>query len=270
MKPTCPVCLEDYSENKVPFMLNCGHSFCEFCLPHETQRRVSMWDDVQYGMVCHLCKTFSTDSTKNFGLLQVALNTKNVPTNTAPAGNEQITLKVVHLQSGEQKVIKNGICPNNKVKFLKIKISLLSSIPVNHLVVLFKGKILEDTKKLKEVQIQSENTVHYYAKPSKPVATNPSSKIITASPPTLRDFNIINVNVLDMGNSQSYNIENLDLRFHTVKDLKLKLSYLNGIASNQLNLIFKSKPMVNGELLSLYKIQNGSTIHMGPRLMGGS
>jgi hypothetical protein len=64
----CPVCMEDYSEAIPPFVIDCGHSFCEKCL--NSAKRPSQ--GASFTIPCPICRRPSSQLRKNFGLLAAA------------------------------------------------------------------------------------------------------------------------------------------------------------------------------------------------------
>ena len=67
---TCSICFHDFNEHdKIPIMINCGHSFCNTCLSHLENLDVSV-------MLCPLCKSNIKDGfkCKNYALIEVLRN----------------------------------------------------------------------------------------------------------------------------------------------------------------------------------------------------
>ena len=64
----CAVCMDDYSEAMPPFVIDCGHSFCENCL--NSAKRPSLGPS--FTIPCHVCRRPSSQLRKNFSLLAAA------------------------------------------------------------------------------------------------------------------------------------------------------------------------------------------------------
>ena len=55
----------------------------------------------------------------------------------------------------------------------------------------------------------------------------------------------------------------------TIKEIKIKIQYRQGIPANELGLICHGRPLEDERTLAEYNIRGGSIIHANPKLRGG-
>ena len=114
-KISCFICLDNFIEyDKIPFMINCGHSFCNMCLTHLEECAL-----VNQIIKCPLCKMDIKDNftpLKNFALLEVLRTTK--------CKTKEILEKCISSLNDEISE-KSNICMSLQNKYLSLQADYL-------------------------------------------------------------------------------------------------------------------------------------------------
>uniref|UniRef100_A0A8D8B374 Polyubiquitin-C n=2 Tax=Culex pipiens TaxID=7175 RepID=A0A8D8B374_CULPI len=148
---------------------------------------------------------------------------------------------IVEPQTGKPFTLE--VDPSETIENVKAMIQSKIGYPSDQQRLIFAGNLLEDGHTLSDCNIQNECTVRAVTK---------------------INFNVIFVKTLTG--------KNIALDFEpsvTLKEIKEKLQGIEGIPTVQQRLIFRGKQLEDGPPLSLYHVDNLSTLYLVLRLGGG-
>ncbi len=157
MVARCPVCLGVFSFSNHPFRLShCSHTFCHGCMILRFKYCVhsQQWI-VRY--VCRICDALSVKKIKDLKTLELA-----VCPNGSSSSSFYLNADSASFKKFQHFKISN-IDPSDLVHTLRCLISEVSKLPLKHLKLSFRNKILDDKFTIQECGLLIGDTVYFSA-----------------------------------------------------------------------------------------------------------
>ena len=159
----------------------------------------------------------------------------------------------IFVQSLDGKTHTVDVDPRELVEDLRAKIYNKEGIPTDHQCLIYKGKRLEDGKTLEDYHILKESFLHLILR----LRGGSGGSSGSGGMQVFIKFLV--------GKACTIDCEASD----TVEQLKKKIQEKEGIPCDQQWLIFSGRRLEDSQILSDYKIQSESTVHLLLRLRGG-